>query len=313
MYVSYHLPREMKSDLRLPFFIPVCAVARKPLKGRRLADKVKTEAEKSAVNNGRETGRRLLPHERKEKGITMNIIRAKDYQDMSRKAANIISAQIIMKPDCVLGLATGSTPVGTYRQLIEWYEKGDLDFPRVSTVNLDEYRGLAHTDPQSYYYFMQENLFDHVNIDKTATHVPDGTNPDAADACVKHEQIIKSLGGIDLQLLGLGNNGHIGFNEPGAAFEKETHLVDLAESTIRANARFFTSIDEVPKQAYTMGIRTIMQAKKILVVVSGESKADIVSRAFFGPVTPEVPASILQMHPDVTVVCDEAALSLSPL
>ena len=303
----------MKSDLRLPFFIPVCAVARKPLKGRRLADKVKTEAEKSAVNNGRETGRRLLPHERKEKGITMNIIRAKDYQDMSRKAANIISAQIIMKPDCVLGLATGSTPVGTYRQLIEWYEKGDLDFSRVSTVNLDEYRGLAHTDPQSYYYFMQENLFDHVNIDKTATHVPDGTNPDAADACVKHEQIIKSLGGIDLQLLGLGNNGHIGFNEPGAAFEKETHLVDLAESTIRANARFFTSIDEVPKQAYTMGIRTIMQAKKILVVVSGESKADIVSRAFFGPVTPEVPASILQMHPDMTVVCDEAALSMSPL
>ena len=313
MYVSYHLPREMKSDLRLPFFIPVCAVARKPLKGRRLADKVKTEAEKSAVNNGRESGRRLLPHERKEKGITMNIIRAKDYQDMSRKAANIISAQIIMKPDCVLGLATGSTPVGTYRQLIEWYEKGDLDFSRVSTVNLDEYRGLTHIDPQSYYYFMQENLFDHVNIDKTATHVPDGTNPDAADACVKHEQIIKSLGGIDLQLLGLGNNGHIGFNEPGAAFEKETHLVDLAESTIRANARFFTSIDEVPKQAYTMGIRTIMQAKKILVVVSGESKADIVSRAFFGPVTPEVPASILQMHPDVTVVCDEAALSLSPL
>ena len=313
MYVSYHLPREMKSDLRLPFFIPVCAVARKPLKGRRLADKVKTEAEKSAVNNGRETGRRLLPHERKEKGITMNIIRAKDYQDMSRKAANIISAQIIMKPDCVLGLATGSTPVGTYRQLIEWYEKGDLDFSRVSTVNLDEYRGLAHIDPQSYYYFMQENLFDHVNIDKAATHVPDGTNPDAADACAKHEQIIKSLGGIDLQLLGLGNNGHIGFNEPGAAFEKETHLVDLAESTIRANARFFASIDEVPKQAYTMGIRTIMQAKKILVVVSGEGKADIVSRAFFGPVTPEVPASILQMHPDVTVVCDEAALSLSPL
>ena len=313
MYVSYHLPREMKSDLRLPFFIPVCAVACKPLKGRRLADKVKTEAEKSAVNNGRETGRRLLPHERKEKGITMNIIRAKDYQDMSRKAANIISAQIIMKPDCVLGLATGSTPVGTYRQLIEWYEKGDLDFSRVSTVNLDEYRGLTHTDPQSYYYFMQENLFDHVNIDKAATHVPDGTNPDAADACAKHEQIIKSLGGIDLQLLGLGNNGHIGFNEPGAAFEKETHLVDLAESTIRANARFFTSIDEVPKQAYTMGIRTIMQAKKILVVVSGESKADIVSRAFFGPVTPEVPASILQMHPDVTVVCDEAALSMSPL
>ena len=308
MYVSYHLPWKMKSDLRLPFFIPVCAVARKPLKGRCLADKVKTEAEKSAVNNGRETGRRLLPHERKGKGITMNIIRAKDYQDMSRKAANIISAQIIMKPDCVLGLATGSTPVGTYRQLIEWYEKGDLDFSRVSTVNLDEYRGLAHTDPQSYYYFMQENLFDHVNIDKTATHVPDGTNPDAADACVKHEQIIKSLGGIDLQLLGLGNNGHIGFNEPDRVFTKGTHCVSLAESTIEANKRFFDSIDDVPRQALTMGICDIIQAKKVVLVASGEDKADAVQKAFFGPVTPEVPASILQLHPNFTLVADEEAL-----
>ena len=239
----------------------------------------------------------------------MNIIRAKDYQDMSRKAANIISAQIIMKPDCVLGLATGSTPVGTYRQLIEWYEKGDLDFSRVSTVNLDEYRGLTHIDPQSYYYFMQENLFDHVNIDKAATHVPDGTNPDAADACAKHEQIIKSLGGIDLQLLGLGNNGHIGFNEPDRVFTKGTHCVSLAESTIEANKRFFASADDVPKQAYTMGIKTIMQAKKILIVANGEGKADIVRDAFFGPITPQVPASVLQLHNDVTIVADEAALS----
>lgn len=243
----------------------------------------------------------------------MNIIKAKDYQDMSRKAANIISAQIIMKPDCVLGLATGSTPIGIYRQLIDWYQKGDLDFSRVSTVNLDEYRGLNHTDPQSYYYFMRENLFRHVNLREDATFVPDGTNEDAEMACANHEEIIRSLGGIDLQLLGLGNNGHIGFNEPGAAFEKETHCVDLTKSTIEANSRFFASIDEVPTQAYTMGIRTIMQAKKILVAVNGEGKAEIVARAFWGPVTPEVPASILQMHPDVTVVADEAALSKAPV
>lgn len=243
----------------------------------------------------------------------MNIIKAKDYQDMSRKAANIISAQIIMKPDCVLGLATGSTPIGTYAQLIDWYKKGDLDFSKVSTVNLDEYRGLKHSDPQSYYYFMHENLFRHVNIRESATHVPDGANPDAATACEEHERIIKELGGIDLQLLGLGNNGHIGFNEPGAAFEKETHCVDLTKSTIEANARFFEKIEDVPTQAYTMGIRTIMMAKKILVVVNGEGKADIVARAFWGPVTPEVPASILQMHPNVTVVADEAALAKAPM
>ena len=243
----------------------------------------------------------------------MVIYKAKNDQDLSRKSANIISAQVIMKPDCVLGLATGSSPVGTYRQLIEWYKKGDLDFSRVTTINLDEYKGLSPDNEQSYRYFMNKNLFDHVNIDKAHTFVPDGLESDSDKACARYNEIIRAHGGIDLQLLGLGNNGHIGFNEPGAAFEKETHLVDLAESTIRANARFFASIDEVPKQAYTMGIRTIMQAKKILVVVSGEGKADIVSRAFFGPVTPEVPASILQMHPDVTVVCDEAALSLSPL
>ncbi len=243
----------------------------------------------------------------------MNIIKAKDYQDMSRKAANIISAQIIIKPDCVLGLATGSTPIGTYTQLIDWYKKGDLDFSKVSTVNLDEYRGLKATDPQSYYYFMHENLFRHVNIREEATHVPDGTNPDAAAACAEHERIIRELGGIDLQLLGLGNNGHIGFNEPGEAFEKETHCVDLTKSTIEANSRFFEKIEDVPTQAYTMGIRTIMQAKKILVVVNGEGKADIVARSFWGPVTPEVPASILQMHPDVTVVADEAALSKAPM
>ena len=239
----------------------------------------------------------------------MKIYKAKDYKDMSRKAANIISAQVIMKPNCVLGLATGSTPIGTYDQLVEWYNKGDLDFSEVTTVNLDEYKGLPRTNDQSYYYFMHQHLFDRVNINPEQTTVPNGMESDAEKECRRYERLIHSLGGVDLQLLGLGHNGHIGFNEPGEAFEKETHCVDLTESTIEANKRFFASAEDVPKQAYTMGIKTIMQAKKILVVVNGEAKADIVERAFFGPVTPEVPASILQMHNDVTLVGDEAALA----
>ena len=239
----------------------------------------------------------------------MKIYKAKDYKDMSRKAANIISAQVIMKPNCVLGLATGSTPIGTYAQLVEWYNKGDLDFSEVTTVNLDEYKGLPRTNDQSYYYFMHQHLFDRVNIYPESTNVPNGMEPDAEKECGRYEELIRSLGGVDLQLLGLGHNGHIGFNEPGEAFEKETHCVDLTESTIEANKRFFASADDVPKQAYTMGIKTIMQAKKILIVVNGENKADIVERAFFGPVTPEVPASILQLHNDVTLVGDEAALA----
>ena len=239
----------------------------------------------------------------------MKIYKAKDYKDMSRKAANIISAQVIMKPNCVLGLATGSTPIGTYDQLVEWYNKGDLDFSEVTTVNLDEYKGLPRTNDQSYYYFMHQHLFDRVNIDPERTNVPNGMEPDAEKECGRYEELIRSLGGVDLQLLGLGHNGHIGFNEPGEAFEKETHCVDLTESTIEANKRFFASADDVPKQAYTMGIKTIMQAKKILIVANGENKADIVERAFFGPVTPEVPASILQLHNDVTLVGDEAALA----
>lgn len=240
----------------------------------------------------------------------MIIYRAKDYKDMSRKAANIISAQVIMKPNCTLGLATGSTPLGIYDQLTEWYKKGDLDFSTVHSVNLDEYRGLPKENDQSYYYFMHKNLFDRVNIRSENTNVPNGMEPDAEKECRRYEKLIADLGGIDLQLLGLGHNGHIGFNEPGEAFEKETHCVDLQERTIEANKRFFDSADEVPRQAYTMGIKTIMQAKKILVAVSGEDKAEIVKKAFFGPVTPTVPASILQMHNDVTVVADEAALSL---
>lgn len=245
--------------------------------------------------------------------MSMRIYKAKDYNDMSRKAANIISAQIIMKPNCVLGLATGSTPIGAYRQLVEWYQKGDLDFSEVTTVNLDEYRGLPRDNEQSYYYFMNDNLFSKVNIDKRRTYLPDGMEEDAQKACSDYNQIIHSLGGVDLQLLGLGHNGHIGFNEPGIAFETETHCVNLTERTIKANMRFFVSEKDVPRQAYTMGIKTIMSAHKILLVVSGAEKAQIVKDAFYGPVTPAVPASILQLHQDVTIVADEAALSACEL
>ncbi|MGN0288896.1 MAG: glucosamine-6-phosphate deaminase [Lachnospiraceae bacterium] len=240
----------------------------------------------------------------------MRIIRTKDYDDMSRKAANIIAAQIVLKPDCVLGLATGSTPIGTYKNLVKGYEAGDLDFSQVKSVNLDEYRGLPRENDQSYYYFMHNNLFKHVNINLENTHLPDGMQSDSDKACAEYEAIIEAVGGQDLQLLGLGHNGHIGFNEPCDEFPKLTHCVNLTQSTIEANKRFFASADDVPKQAYTMGIGTIMKAKRILVVVSGADKAQIVKDAFFGPVTAQVPASILQMHPEVTVVADEAALSL---
>ncbi len=239
----------------------------------------------------------------------MVICKAKDYKELSRKAANIISAQVIMKPNCVLGLATGSSPVGTYQQLIEGCEKGDLDFSEVSSVNLDEYRGLNPENDQSYRYFMNTNLFDHINIDKTRTFVPNGLEPDADKACADYDKIIEEMGGIDLQLLGLGHNGHIGFNEPADAFTKGTNCVDLTQSTIEANKRFFESEDDVPRQAYTMGIGSIMRAKKILVVVSGEDKAEILKKVVEGPITPQVPASVLQLHPDVVIVADEAALS----
>lgn len=234
---------------------------------------------------------------------------AVDYYHASRVAANIISAQVIMKPDCVLGLATGSTPIGTYDQLIRWYEKGDLDFSQVRSINLDEYKGLTPENEQSYRYFMNTHLFNSINIDKKNTFVPDGTEQDSEKACKDYDEIIRLHGGIDLQILGLGHNGHIGFNEPGSAFAKGTHCVKLTESTISANARFFDSMDDVPKEAYTMGIKSIMQAKKIVVIVSGESKKDIVKKAFLGPITPEVPASVLQLHNDVILVGDEAALS----
>lgn len=239
----------------------------------------------------------------------MRIYRAKDYRDMSRKAANILSAQVIMKPNCVLGLATGSSPVGVYDQLVEWYKKGDLDFSEVTSVNLDEYKGLSPESDQSYYYFMHKHFFDRVNINPGKTYLPDGLALDEAAECARYSAMIHELGGVDMQLLGLGHNGHIGFNEPDEAFEKDVHCVSLTERTIEANKRFFASAEEVPRKAYTMGIKTIMQAKKVVVVVSGEEKAEIVKKAFFGPVTPHVPGSILQMHNDVILIADEAALS----
>ena len=240
----------------------------------------------------------------------MKIISAKDYQALSRAAANIISAQVILKPSCVLGLATGSSPVGTYQQLIEWYKKGDLDFSQVRTVNLDEYVGLDKDHDQSYAYFMRTNLFDHINVDPANTNIPDGMAPDEAEECARYDKVIRDLGGIDLQLLGLGVNGHIGFNEPADEFVVPTHVVDLTESTIEANARFFASRYEVPRHALSMGIKNIMNARRILIVVNGEEKAEAVYQAFCGPVTKQVPASVLQLHPDVTLVGDKAALSL---
>lgn len=239
----------------------------------------------------------------------MRIYREKDYNAMSRRAAAIIAAQVVAKPDCVLGLATGSSPVGTYQNLVAWNKQGDISFKEVRSVNLDEYYGLAPTHDQSYRYFMQTNLFDHVDIDPANTNVPNGLAEDPAAEGKRYEALVASLGYADLQLLGMGRNGHIGFNEPCADFPLATHLVDLTESTIEANARFFASADDVPKQALTMGIGTIMKARKILVVASGADKADAVQKAFAGPITPEVPASILQLHPDVTLVGDESALS----
>ena len=239
----------------------------------------------------------------------MKVIKVKNYEELSRTAATIIAGTILSKPDCILGLATGSSPVGTYDQLAAMYEDGILDFSHVKSVNLDEYVGLDGSNDQSYRYFMNKNLFSRVNIDIKNTYVPDGTNPDADACCSAYNTLLENIGTVDLQLLGIGPNGHIGFNEPGESFDKQVHCVDLTESTIEANKRFFASADDVPKQAYTMGIKTIMQAKKILIIASGEDKAEIVQKAFFGPITPQVPASVLQLHNDVTLVADEAALS----
>ena len=239
----------------------------------------------------------------------LRIYQEADYAAMSRRAAHVIAAEVIRRPNCVLGLATGSTPVGTYQQLTAWNQQGDLSFREVRTVNLDEYKGLAPTHDQSYRYFMQTNLFDHIDIAPAATNVPDGLAADPDAECARYDALVASLGYADLQLLGLGRNGHIGFNEPCDRFVKETHVVDLTESTIEANARFFASRDDVPRQALTMGIGCIMAARRILLIASGEDKAQALCSAFCGPITPECPASILQLHGDVVVVGDKASLS----
>ena len=238
----------------------------------------------------------------------MRIIKTKDYDEMSRVTARIIASEITLKPNCVLGLATGSSPVGAYQQLAKWCSEGKLDFSQVHSVNLDEYDGLTPDHDQSYAYFMRHNLFDHVNIDINNTNVPSGISGD--DECERYDKLISDFGGIDLQLLGLGVNGHIGFNEPDDHFSLGTHKVTLTESTREANKRFFSSIDEVPTHAYTMGVRDILQARRVVLVANGKNKAEAVKKAFFGPVTPEVPASILQYHKDFILVADEEALSL---
>ncbi len=240
----------------------------------------------------------------------MKVIVTNSYDESCAVVAGMIRDLVNAKPNAKLGLATGGTPVPIYQKLAQMNQAGEVDFSQVHTVNLDEYCGLPGTHEQSYRYFMDHNLFDHVNIDKARTFVPDGLEEDSDKACAQYNEIIRQTGGVDMQLLGIGGNGHIGFNEPGDAFEKETHCVDLTESTIRANSRFFESMDEVPKQAYTMGIGNIMAAKKILLVATGTSKAEALYNSLYGPITPKVPASILQLHPDLTVVADEDALSM---
>ena len=239
----------------------------------------------------------------------MRLIRAKDYDELSAIAARVIAAQVTLKPNCVLGLATGSSPEGTYKELIAAYNRGELDFSQVRTVNLDEYVGLEPTHDQSYAYFMRDRFFDHVNIDLKNTNVPDGMNPDPAAECARYDALIQSMGGIDLQLLGIGPNGHIGFNEPGDTFSLGTQQIKLTQSTLEANKRFFASIDDVPTHARTMGIRDIMQARRILLVASGENKAQAVKGLLTGAISPQMPCTILQYHPECIVVADEAALS----
>ena len=246
----------------------------------------------------------------KEEGQAIKMIKfvcAKDYDEMSRKAANVISAQMVMKADSVLGLATGSTPIGTYGYLAERCAQGDLDFSKITSVNLDEYRGLPHENDQSYYYFMNDNLFSHVDIKKENTDIPNGEAEDALKECEDYEKRIASTDGIDIQILGIGQNGHIGFNEPDDALIASTHLTGLTQNTIEANSRFFNSIDDVPKSALTMGIATIMKAKKIILLASGKNKNEAIKARLDDKLTPSVPATMLKLHNDVTIICDKDA------
>lgn len=238
----------------------------------------------------------------------MRIIKTKDYEEMSLKAAEIMRAQVILKPDSVLGFATGTTPLGMYDNLARFCKEG-LDFSQVRTVNLDEYKGLPADHDQSYVYFMRKNLFEKINVKLENTHLPDGMATDDAAECARYDEVIRSLGGQDMQLLGIGHNGHIGFNEPAEGFSNGTICVKLTESTINANSRLFEKKEDVPHYAYTMGCGTIMNAKRILMIVTGEDKAQAVHDMVEGPISPACQASILQMHSDVVLVADEPALS----
>lgn len=239
----------------------------------------------------------------------MNIIICNDKKEFDEKASQILASQIKQKPDTVLGLATGSTPVGMYHQLIKMYQNKEIDFEQVKTFNLDEYVGLDENHPQSYHAFMYQNLFDHVNVKKENIHLPDGQASNLEQECADYEKKISEAGGIDFQVLGIGHNGHIGFNEPKTPFESQTHVVDLDQRTIEANSRFFDSIDQVPRKALSMGIKTIMQAKRIMLMATGADKAEIIAKALQGPVDPDVPASVLQLHPYLTVILDKEAAS----
>ncbi|WP_286910651.1 glucosamine-6-phosphate deaminase [Clostridium sp. UBA1652] len=237
----------------------------------------------------------------------MKVLVVKNYDEMSKVAAKELAEVISKKPEATLGLATGGTPVGMYKELIDMHKNGELDFSKVTTVNLDEYVGLSGEHDQSYRYFMDSNLFNHVNIRKEYTYVPNGLAEDMHQECVNYDKRIEELGGIDVQVLGIGSNGHIGFNEPSDTLSLGTHVTDLAESTIEANSRYFTSKEEVPTKALTMGLGAIMKAKKILLMVSGEAKAEIMDKVVNGKITTQVPASFLQMHKDVVLIIDEDA------
>ena len=237
----------------------------------------------------------------------MKVIKVKDYNELSSKAAQLITKQIIKKKNSVLGLATGSTPIGVYQELIGKFQKGELDFSEVITFNLDEYYGLSPEHPQSYYFFMWDIFFKHINIKKENVHLLNGVTENVDKECKQYEDLIKKNGGIDLQILGIGDNGHIGFNEPDVSLNTKTHLVNLTAKTIKANSRFFNDVQEVPRQAITMGIGTIMRARKIILLASGKRKAKVIERTINGPINTKVPASVLQLHNDVTIVVDQKA------
>ena len=237
----------------------------------------------------------------------MKLIVCKNYEEMSAAAAEVVADVMKADPACVLGLATGSTPVGMYRKLIEMNRAGEIDFSSVTTVNLDEYYPISPENDQSYRYFMNENLFNHVNIDKTRTYVPDGMAADPDAACEAYEEIVAKVGPAAVQVLGIGQNGHIGFNEPDTALEVKTHVTGLTESTIKANARFFASESDVPTKALTMGIGTILNARKIIILANGIAKHEAVAKMLEGKLDTSCPASMLNLHADVTVICDEAA------